>query len=187
MKGNRSQVIVVIPARYGSTRLQGKPLLDLAGKTIIQRVYEQALQAKTVDHVLVATDDERIRAAVAAFGGEAVMTSAAHQTGTDRIAEVAGGLAAEIVVNVQGDEPMIDPVTIDLAVEPLLTDPALMMSTTCEPIDSIKDLFNPNIVKVVLDDNGNALYFSRAPIPFPRELFQHAQAAMINLEQYVER
>ncbi len=168
MKGNHPQVIAIIPARYASTRLPGKPLLDLAGKPIIQHVYERTAQAKIIDQVFVATDDDRIAAAVAAFGGQAIMTSAQHETGTDRIAEVARGLKADIIVNVQGDEPMIDPVSIERAVEPLCQDSALMMGTLCEPLASVEDLFNANVVKVVMDDDGNALYFSRAPLPYPR-------------------
>jgi 3-deoxy-manno-octulosonate cytidylyltransferase (CMP-KDO synthetase) len=168
VKGKHPQVIAIIPARYSSTRLPGKPLLDLAGKPIIQHVYERTSQAQTIDRVLVATDDERIRAAVNSFGAEAVMTSADHETGTDRIAEAARLLEADIIVNVQGDEPLIDPATIDAAIEPLIKDPSLPMSTTCEPLARAEDLFNPNVVKVVIDREGNALYFSRAPVPYPR-------------------
>lgn len=179
MKGNQRQTIAIIPARYGSTRLPGKPLLDLAGKPIIQHVYERAAQARTIARVLVATDDERIAQVVSAFGGGVVITRADHETGTDRIAEAARGVDAEIVVNVQGDEPLIDPDTIDAAVAPLLADSSLVMSTTCEPLARAEDLFNANIVKVTLDSAGNALYFSRAPIPFPRDIAAGADTATI--------
>lgn len=171
MRQSSPKVIVIIPARYGSTRLPGKPLLDLAGKPVIQHVYERASLAQLVDQVLVATDDQRIAQAVNAFGGQVVMTSPNHQTGTDRIAEVASNFPSEIVVNVQGDEPFIEATTIDRAVEPLLSDDSLMMSTTCEPLSSMIDLFNANVVKVVLNSLGNALYFSRSAIPFPRKAF----------------
>lgn len=168
MKGNKPQVIAIIPARYGSTRLPGKPLLDLAGKPIIQHVFERTKATTLVDRVLIATDDMRIADVVRAFGGEVLITRADHETGTDRIAEAARNIEGDIVVNVQGDEPFIDPQTIDLTVAPLIMDDSLMMSTVCEPLARAEDLFNSNVVKVVLDQQGNALYFSRAPIPFPR-------------------
>lgn len=166
--GKQLKVTAIIPARYGSTRLPAKLLLDLNGKPILQHVYERTSQAKLVDQVLIATDDLRIETLAKNFGADVVMTSDSHQTGTDRIAEVAQNLTSEIIVNVQGDEPLIDPNVIDKAVKPLLEDHNLMMSTTCEPIASLADVFNPNIVKVVLNSDNNALYFSRAPIPFPR-------------------
>ena len=162
------KVTAIIPARYNSTRLPAKLLLDLAGKPIIQHVYERTSQAKLIDQVIIATDDSRIEAVVKNFGGNVLMTSNKHQTGTDRIAEVAQGLTSEIIVNVQGDEPLIDPTTIDQAITPLLVDKNLMMSTTCESIENWADVFNPNVVKVVMNSLGEALYFSRAPIPFPR-------------------
>lgn len=165
---NQIKVTAIIPARYASTRLAAKLLLDLGGKSIIQHVYERTSCAKLVDQVIVATDDSRIETIIKNFGGTAVITSDKHQTGTDRIAEVAQNLDSEIIVNVQGDEPLIEPATIDKAVEPLLLDKSLMMSTTCELIDKLEDIFNPNIVKVVKNAQGDALYFSRAPIPFPR-------------------
>ena len=166
--GQRSRVTAIIPARYGSTRLPAKLLLDLAGKPIIQHVFERTSQAKLVDEVLIATDDERIETVANNFGATVIMTSVDHQTGTDRIAEVAKNLTSEIIVNVQGDEPLIDPNTIDQAVNPLLDEPSLMMSTTCEKIENLADVFNPNVVKVVINSQGNALYFSRAPIAFAR-------------------
>jgi 3-deoxy-manno-octulosonate cytidylyltransferase (CMP-KDO synthetase) len=166
--GNQKKVTAIIPARYGSTRLPAKLLLDLAGKPIIQHVYERTSRAKLIDQVIIATDDNRIETVVKNFGANVVMTSDKHETGTDRIAEVAQGLTSEIIVNVQGDEPLIEPDTIDQAIAPLLADKDLMMSTTCEPIASWEDIFNPNVVKVVINALGDALYFSRAPIPFPR-------------------
>jgi 3-deoxy-manno-octulosonate cytidylyltransferase (CMP-KDO synthetase) len=162
-------VVAVIPARYESTRLPGKPLADLHGKPMIQRVYEQTARASGVDRVLVATDDERIRNAVRQFGGEVVMTSPKHRTGTDRIAEVARGLDAKIVVNVQGDLPLLDPEMIDVAVTPLVEDDGVPMSTLQTPIRDEEELRNPNVVKVVSDRDGFALYFSRSPIPFWRD------------------
>jgi 3-deoxy-manno-octulosonate cytidylyltransferase (CMP-KDO synthetase) len=166
--GKQSKVTAIIPARYGSTRLPAKLLLDLQGKPIIQHVYERTSKAQLIDEVLIATDDERIETLVKSFNGNVVMTSSSHETGTDRIAEVAEKLTSEIIVNVQGDEPLIDPVVIDQAICPLLEDSKLMMSTTCETINNLADIFNPNIVKVVLNHDSDALYFSRAPIPFPR-------------------
>ncbi len=187
VKGNKPQIVAVIPARYASTRLPGKPLLDLAGKPIIQHVYAQACQAKTLTRILIATDDQRIADVVRGFGGEVVMTSSEHQTGTDRIAEVAGTLSANIIVNIQGDEPFISPITIDQAVQPLLDDPEIVMSTTAEKLTRAADLLNPNVVKVVMDKRGNALYFSRAVIPFPRALIDMgAEISAITMEQQPE-
>ena len=156
--------IAIIPARYAATRLPGKPLADIEGKPMIQWVYERALQARRVDRVLVATDDERVAAAVRGFGGEAVLTSAAHLTGTDRVAEAASGIEAAIVVNVQGDEPLLDPAGIDAALEPLLADPAVSLSTLSVPLTRAEDMLAASVVKVVVDGRGDALYFSRSPI-----------------------
>ncbi len=161
-------VVALIPARYASTRLPGKPLLDIGGLPMILRVVQRARQAVSIQRVIVATDDARVFAAVKAAGAEVWMTSPAHRTGTDRLAEVAAQLDAAIIVNVQGDEPLIEPATIDAAVAPLLADDSIVMSTTCEPIESAADLLNPNVVKVVTDAAGFALYFSRNPIPYPR-------------------
>lgn len=166
------KVVVVIPARYASTRLPGKPLVNLAGKPMIQRVYERAKQAQTVHRVLVATDDQRIYEAVQGFGGEARMTRADHRTGTERIAEVAVQEAGDVFVNVQGDEPLIEPATIDTAVGALLEEPAAQIATVATPIRHAADIMDPNIVKTVLDFDGNALYFSRAPIPWIRDTQQ---------------
>lgn len=162
-------VVAVIPARYESTRLPGKPLADLHGKPMIQRVYEQTARAAGVDRVLVATDDERIRTAVRGFGGDVVMTSPQHRTGTDRIAEVAAELACDIVVNVQGDEPLIAPPLIAQVARILAARKKASVSTACHAIHEQSALDNPNVVKVVLDAEGYALYFSRARIPYPRE------------------
>jgi 3-deoxy-manno-octulosonate cytidylyltransferase (CMP-KDO synthetase) len=162
-------IIAIIPARYDSTRFPGKPLVPIKGKPMIQWVYERAGRSTLVDRVIVATDDERIREAVSAFGGRAVMTSPRHPTGTDRIAEAAAELACDIVVNVQGDEPLIRPEMIDQAVGPLLDDPGIPMGTLCRKIENREEAFDPNVVKVVFDKNGFALYFSRAPIPWQRD------------------
>ncbi len=163
------KVIVVIPARYGSTRLAGKPLISLAGKPMIQRVYERAKMAQRAERVIVATDDERIVKAVEGFGGEARMTRTEHRTGTERIAEVAAREEGDVFVNVQGDEPLLDPGAIDVAVNALLEEPAASISTVATPIKTPGDIMDPNIVKTVLDFDGNALYFSRAPIPWVRD------------------
>lgn len=165
----KEEVIAIIPARYASTRLPGKPLLEIAGRPMIVHVAERALASGLVTRVIVAVDDERIATAVEDAGFEARMTSPDHRTGTDRLAEVARSLAAGIIVNVQGDEPLLAPSTIDAAVEPMLSDTGLLMSTTSEPVETAADLLDPNVVKVVVDANGDALYFSRSPIPFPRD------------------
>jgi 3-deoxy-manno-octulosonate cytidylyltransferase (CMP-KDO synthetase) len=160
--------VAIIPARYQSTRLPGKALADIAGRPMIEHVYRRAAAASSVGRVIVATDDRRILEAVHRFGGEAVMTSAAHQSGTDRLAEVAAGLDCDLVVNVQGDEPLLAADTIDAAVAPFAADPALQMSTLRRRITDPADLRNPNVTKVVVDGGGFAMYFSRAPIPFTR-------------------
>ena len=164
---------VVIPARYASTRLPGKPLADIAGQPMIVRVAAAARRAKT-DGVWVATDDERIAAAVRQHGFDAVMTRADHASGTDRIAEVAEQLAwddEDIVVNVQGDEPLIDPALVQAVAATLVAQPDAAMGTAAHAIDNAADFANPNVVKVVLDANGLALYFSRAPIAWWRDGF----------------
>lgn len=165
--------VVVIPARYGSSRLPGKPLLDIAGQPMVVRVWQQAI-ASGAARVVVATDDERILRAVEAAGGEALMTRDDHPSGTDRLAEVAEtlGLSAEtIVVNVQGDEPLLPPSAIAQVAVRLGDDAEASIATLAEPISDIEALFNPNVVKVVRDIHGRALYFSRAPIPWDREQF----------------
>jgi len=162
-------VLAVIPARYASNRLPGKPLVPLRGKPMIQHVWERVRRVRSVSRVLVATDDERIRRAVEAFGGEAVMTRAEHRSGTERVAEVAASSEAKIFVNVQGDEPLIEPAAVDAAVEILLQDESAQVATLAVPIAQPADVMDPHIVKVVLDFDGNALYFSRAPIPWVRD------------------
>ena len=161
------KVVAIIPARYGSTRFEGKPLADILGKPMIRWVYEGVCQSKLIEDVIVATDDQRILEAVRSFGGKGVMTSPDHSTGTDRVAEVARKLKAEIIVNVQGDEPLIKGSIIDKAIRPLLADDTLPMSTLMARIEEVRDWLNPHIVKVVVDQKGFALYFSRSPIPFP--------------------
>jgi 3-deoxy-manno-octulosonate cytidylyltransferase (CMP-KDO synthetase) len=163
--------VAIIPARYASTRLPGKPLVALAGKPMIERVWERVRRAKKISRVIVATDDERILRAVAAFGGEAVMTRSTHRSGTERVAEVAATTVRqgeEIFVNVQGDEPLIDPDAIDAAVEAIESDQGVPVATLAFPITRPADITDPNVVKVVLDFDDNALYFSRAPIPWVR-------------------
>jgi len=171
--GTTAKAIVVIPARYASTRLPGKPIAEAAreatGKYIIQHVYERAAQAPSVDRVIVATDDERIARAVEAFGGQARMTDATHQSGTDRVAEVAAELRAPIIVNVQGDEPDIRPEQVEQVVQLLALDRAAVMGTLAHPFESEEDWRNLNVVKVVVDGDSRALYFSRSPIPFARD------------------
>ena len=164
-----SDVIIVIPARYGSTRLPGKPLVPIAGTSMIQRVYERAKLSKMATHVIVATDDDRIVKAVNAFGGEARMTRAEHRTGTERVAEVAAHSNGQVFVNVQGDEPLLNPDVVDTAINALLQDPAAQIATVATPIKVPGDIMDPNICKTVLDFDDNALYFSRAPIPWVRD------------------
>ncbi len=160
-----SSVLAVIPARLHSTRLPGKILADIAGRPMIEYVYRRASSAASVHAVIVATDDERIASVVRSFGGAAMLTRADHVSGTDRIAEVVGQLPCRLVVNLQGDEPLIEPATIDAAVAPMLADSSLEMSTVSRPFSSVDEFTNPHVVKVVTDASGNALYFSRAPIP----------------------
>jgi len=156
----------VIPARYQSTRLPGKPLADLGGKPVIRHVYESA--AKVLEDLYVATDDIRIMEAVTSFGGNAVLTRRDHSCGSERVAEVASGLDVDIVVNIQGDEPFIDPQMIRAVVQPMRVEPDIQLATLCRKILSEEEWNNPNIVKVVRDNRGNALYFSRSLIPYPR-------------------
>ena len=168
------KAIAIVPARFKSARLPGKALLEIAGKPMICRVVEQTLAANLIGRVIVATDDQRILDAVQANGFEAVMTRPDHASGTDRIAEVAANLDnAEIIVNVQGDEPMISPETIDRAVAALLRRDTERdhagIATTWERIETANDVLSPDVVKIVLDGKGSALYFSRSPVPFPRQ------------------
>jgi 3-deoxy-D-manno-octulosonate cytidylyltransferase len=164
---DKDAVIGVIPARYGSTRFPGKPLALIAGKPMIQHVYDRACQASLLSSVVVATDDARIRDAVEAFGGTAVMTSPDHPTGTDRVAEAATRLKAASYVNIQGDEPLIDPSHIDKCARMVLD--GEMMSTLATGVAWRCELFDQNVVKVVVDELGYAMYFSRSAIPFPRK------------------
>jgi 3-deoxy-manno-octulosonate cytidylyltransferase (CMP-KDO synthetase) len=161
----------VIPARYGSSRLPGKPLAELQGKPLLYYVYHRASRARTLNEVLIATDDERIFNAAKGFGARVVMTRGDHRSGTDRIAEVADGIDADLIVNIQGDEPLIDFCAIDQAVEALQSGPEADMATLKTPLLTAEELWNPNVVKVVTDLNNYALYFSRSPIPFLRSVF----------------
>lgn len=164
---------VVIPARIGSTRLPNKPLLDLQGKTMLQRVWEQAGQSGA-ERVFIATDDVRVQEAARSFGAEAMLTSEQHPSGTDRLQEVAQALELDgeaIIVNVQGDEPLIPPAVIDQVADNLQRNASAGIATLCEKIEKLQDLSSPNVVKVVRDANDMALYFSRAPIPWPRDAF----------------
>jgi 3-deoxy-manno-octulosonate cytidylyltransferase (CMP-KDO synthetase) len=163
-----ARVVVVIPSRFQSSRFPGKPLALIDGRPMIEHVFRRAAEARSVDATIVATDDERVAVAVDAFGGTAVMTDADHATGTDRLAEVAGPLDCEIIVNVQGDEPLVTPAAVDDAVEPLLRRPSDVMSTLRQRLDDPADLDNPSVVKIVVDEAGYALYFSRRAIPFVR-------------------
>ncbi len=180
MNKENPSVIAIIPARYGSTRFPGKSLAMIEDRPMIQWVYERTRRSRLITRVIVATDDERIGRAVSAFGGEAVMTSTAHATGTDRIAEVARGLECDLVVNVQGDEPLIHPEMIDEAVGPLIKDSSIPMGTVCKRIEDPGEAFDTNVVKVVFDNEGFALYFSRAPIPWDRDKWagQHSLRAL---------
>jgi 3-deoxy-manno-octulosonate cytidylyltransferase (CMP-KDO synthetase) len=162
------KVVGVIPARWASSRLPGKSLIPICGKPLVQRVWERASRAKRLSSLVVATDDERIAAAVRGFGGRPVMTRADHPTGTDRVAEAVQGTDAEVVINIQGDEPLIDPDLIDSLADSF-SGPGWEMATAACPIADPRDEASPNIVKVVWDARGGALYFSRLPIPFVRD------------------
>jgi len=165
-----SEVTVIIPARWASTRFPGKPLVNLRGKPLVQHVWERANRAKRVGRVIIATDDMRVAEAAFAFGAEVALTSPKHPTGTDRLAEVAGKLkSAAIILNAQGDEPDIAPSTIDRLVRALQDDPRLGMVTAANPLTSLADVQNPHVVKVVTDLAGRALYFSRSVIPHDRD------------------
>ncbi len=158
----------VVPARFASTRLPGKPLLEIAGKPLIQWVYEAASQATCLERVVVATDDERIFRTVLAFGGQVMMTRSDHQSGTDRVAEIAACIDADVFVNVQGDEPLMAAATIEAVCKPFTLNPALQVSTACIRMTDPEEARKPQVVKVVTDAAGRALYFSRSLIPFPR-------------------
>jgi len=164
------RAVAIIPARYASTRLPGKPLLEIAGRAMILHVLERALAARNVARAIVATDDERVLDVVRFAGFEAVMTRSDHASGSDRLAEVAATLNdADVIVNLQGDEPLVSPKTIERAVDELLRDETAQVITTSEEITDATDVLSADVVKVVTDERGRALYFSRSPIPFPRE------------------
>ncbi len=167
--GRELSCVAIIPARYNSSRLPGKPLADIVGRPMIEHVYQRAASAPSIAQVIVATDDERVVQAVERFGGTARMTSSAHASGSDRLAEVAAGLDCDIVVNVQGDEPMLDPLMIEEAVAPLRQDSFVDIATLRKRITDPKDFLDPNVVKVVVNREDFALYFSRAPIPHLRD------------------
>lgn len=161
-------VLAVIPARYGSTRFPGKPLALLKNKPVIQHVYEQVKKAKSISEIIVATDDDRIVHAVKSFGGKAMLTNPKVQSGTERVAEVAGSRTTDVIINVQGDEPLIRGEQIDQVADFLIRHKDVPMASLMVPLTNKEDLNNPNVVKVVVDKDGYALYFSRSPIPFER-------------------
>ncbi|HKN12418.1 MAG TPA: 3-deoxy-manno-octulosonate cytidylyltransferase [Candidatus Binatus sp.] len=162
-------MIAVVPARYGSSRLPAKALAEIAGVPMVVRVWRQASKAKSIARVIVATDDERIAAPVRAVGGEAMMTSPAHQSGTDRIAEVASKISGDVFLSVQGDQPFISPADLDALAEAMCSDASIQMATLATPIIDLLEWTDPNKVKVVCGADGNALYFSRSPIPHARD------------------
>jgi len=165
----QQDILGVIPARYESSRFPGKPLASIAGKTMLQHVWERARCARTLNRTIIATDDERILREARRFGANARMTRADHASGSDRAAEVAAVDGARVIVNIQGDEPLIDPAAIDAAVEGLLEAGDAPMGTLKKRIENPAELCNPNVVKVVTDHEGNAIYFSRSPIPYVRD------------------
>lgn len=178
-------IAIIIPARYASTRLPGKPLIEVNNKPIIQWVYEKAKKSKLAHKVIVATDDDRIFDAVRAFGGEVMMTSSDHNSGSDRIFEVlSANPEIKIAVNAQGDEPLITPESIDEAITALLEDETADISTLIREINTAEEINNPNVVKVVFDNNQNALYFSRSPIPYNRNENESKVFAHIGLYAY---
>lgn len=168
-------VVAIIPARYGSTRFPGKPLAVIGGKPMIQHVYESAARARGLDRVIVATDDARVEQAVRSFGGEVMMTSKHHASGTDRLAEAAGKIKAAWLVNIQGDLPFVRPETIRRTIRALRGDRSVLMATSRTPIYHREEWLNPNVVKVVTDTKGFALYFSRAAIPYLRNQNGHPE------------
>ncbi len=161
--------VIVIPARYASSRLPGKPLLKTTGKYLIQHVYEKACASRRASDVVIATDDSRIMAAAASFGGKAVLTRRDHPSGTDRVAEVARGLDADVIINLQGDEPLIEPQALDMLADLLAAYPGAQLATLAVPLTSLDSYRSPNVVKVVRDRDGRAIYFSRSPIPHVRD------------------
>jgi 3-deoxy-manno-octulosonate cytidylyltransferase (CMP-KDO synthetase) len=170
-----NRILAVIPARWASSRFPGKPLAKIAGKPMIQWVYERTSKAKTVDQVVVATDDERIASTVAAFGGLVEMTPSELPSGTDRVAFVARKYDGDIIVNVQGDEPLIEPDAVDLTAQTLLSDDSAHMATLARRMTNGADIENPNKARIVLDQRQRALYFSRAAVPFARDIHEKSQ------------
>jgi 3-deoxy-manno-octulosonate cytidylyltransferase (CMP-KDO synthetase) len=168
-KGDRVNTVVVIPARWGSSRFEGKVLAKKSGKYLVQHTCERALLAKGISQVLIAADDDRVMGACKSFGAACVMTSAAHQSGTDRIAEAVRDIQADIIVNLQADEPEIDPANIEKVAALLADNPDADMATLIAPFENAEQVANPNIVKCVIDTRGRALYFSRSPIPYNRQ------------------
>ena len=175
------RVVGIIPARFKSSRFPGKPLAEIHGRPMIYYVYTQVKKVPGLNRVVVATEDERIVKAVEAFGGEAVMTSPDHSTGTDRVAEAARKLDAELAVNIQGDEPLVDPAMITQALEPVLRDPSIQVTTLMSPVEEIAEVLDVNVVKLITDLDGNVLAFSRLPIPYPRERHAHRVTKQIGL------
>src|SRR6266853_2146660 len=165
----RTRILGVIPARFASSRFPGKALTLIAGKPMLQHVYERANQARYLTKLIIATDDDRIYNAARSFGAQVQMTRADHMSGTDRVAEIASSDIAEAIVNIQGDEPLIDPFAVDAAALALLGDPELPMATLAKRIEDPSEIANPNVVKVVSNLSGDAIYFSRCPIPYVRE------------------
>ncbi|HUQ34676.1 MAG TPA: 3-deoxy-manno-octulosonate cytidylyltransferase [Pyrinomonadaceae bacterium] len=183
VSSSQQKAVVIIPARYASARLPGKPLLEINGRPMILHVLERALAARSVARAIVATDDRRILETVLSAGFEAMMTRDDHASGSDRLAEVAAALEdAEIIVNLQGDEPMISPLTIESAIAALLEDEAARIVTTSEEITEASDVLSADVVKVVTDASGRALYFSRSPIPFPRDAVRRYGTLLAALE-----
>jgi 3-deoxy-manno-octulosonate cytidylyltransferase (CMP-KDO synthetase) len=178
------KVVGIILARYASSRLPGKALKPILGKSMVQRVLERSLAAPCLDSVWVATDDERISRAVESLGGRAIMTSPDHPSGTDRLAEAVANMEAEIIVNLQGDQPFLSAEMIGEGVQPLLDDPTLPMATLMHAVARPDDFANPAVVKVVVDRLGNALYFSRSLIPYPRQAIRHKVFEHVGLYVY---
>ena len=183
----RRKILGVIPARFGSTRFPGKVLALISSKTVLQHVYERASQSRYLSKVIVATDDERVYEAARRFGAPVRMTRADHLSGTDRVAEVVSAEDASVVVNIQGDEPLIDPAAIDAAILPVVHDAQVAMATLKKRIEDPREIADPNVVKVVSDHRGNALYFSRSPIPYVREAGAPVAEAFKHIGLYVYR
>jgi len=185
MKKKNTKIAVIIPARYSSTRFQGKPLADIMGKPMIYYVYKRVLRNKNIDEVFVATDDDRIRNVVEQFGGNVIMTSDSHPTGTDRIAEAAQQVDADIIVNVQGDEPLVHPQMIDEAIAPIVKG-NIEVVTLMTKIENIADIIDTSTVKIVQDINGFALFLSRSPIPYPQTRQNYSVYKQIGLYAFTK-